>query len=219
MKGRKIVREYRHGKRKSHVAECMVIAFIIVVAIIVGMKVMHIGPFYEPDLSVPEWVTQDFLTPNEYSRPQKPLGKVNNIVIHYVGNPGTTAKNNRDYFENLKDTHTTKASSHFIIGLEGEVIQCIPLNEYSYASNGRNGDTISIETCHLDELGQYTSDTYQSMVRLSAFLCDKYRLTEEDLIRHYDVTGKLCPRYFVDHEDAWQQFKKDVGIALKNKDF
>ena len=87
------------------------------------------------------------------------------------------------------------------------------------ASNDRNGDTISIETCHLDELGQYTSDTYQSMVRLSAFLCDKYRLTEEDLIRHYDVTGKLCPRYFVDHEDAWQQFKKDVGIALKNKDF
>ena len=128
-------------------------------------------------------------------------------------------KKNRDYFENLKDTHTTKASSHFIIGLEGEVIQCIPLNEYSYASNDRNGDTISIETCHLDELGQYTSDTYQSMVRLSAFLCDKYRLTEEDLIRHYDVTGKLCSRYFVDHEDAWQQFKKDVGIALKNKDF
>ena len=207
--------DYKKKRKRGHVAEAIVVLFIVIIAIVVGMKVMELGPFYQPDTSVPDWVTAGLLTPNEYSRPQKPLGKVKNIVIHYVGNPGTSAKNNRDYFEGLKDTHTTKASSHFIVGLDGEVIQCIPLDEYSYASNDRNGDTISIETCHLDEAGVYTEATYQSMVRLTAFLCDKYHLTEDDLIRHYDITGKLCPRYFVEHEDAWKQFQMDVGKALK----
>ncbi|MFR8033706.1 MAG: N-acetylmuramoyl-L-alanine amidase family protein [Lachnospiraceae bacterium] len=210
---------YRSKRKRGHMAEIAVIVLIAAVAVAVGMKIFGIGPFYQPDVSVPSWVTQEFLTPNEYSRPQTPLGKVKNIVIHYVANPGTSAENNRNYFESLKDTHTTKASSHFIVGLEGEVIQCIPLDEYSYASNDRNGDTISVETCHFDETGQYTEATYQSMVRLAAFLCDKYRLTEDDLIRHYDITGKICPKYFVDHEDAWETFKQDVGAALKNKDF
>ena len=76
------------------------------------------------------------------------------IVIHYVGNPGTTAKANRNYFESLSSGETeTYASSHFIVGLEGEVIQCIPLTEIAYASNIRNEDTVAIEVCHPDETG------------------------------------------------------------------
>ena len=213
---------HRYGRkkwRKAHIAWGILILVMAAVLAVGVLKILGVGPFYRPDLSVPSWVTQEFLTPNEYSRPQTALRKVKNIVIHYVANPGTTAQNNRDYFEGLKDTHTTKASSHFIVGLEGEVIQCIPLNEYSYASNDRNGDTISIESCHPDETGQYTEATYSSLVRLSAFLCDKYRLTEEDLIRHYDITGKICPKYFVEHGEAWEQFKADVGIALESKNF
>ena len=67
----------------------------------------------------------DLLTVNEYSRPAAELKKVKGIVIHYTANPGTGASANRNYFEGLKDTHITKASSHFIIGLEGEIVQCI----------------------------------------------------------------------------------------------
>ena len=40
-------------------------------------------------------------------------------------------------------------------------------------------------------------------------------LNENDVIRHYDVTGKICPKYFVEHEDAWKQFKGDVGVKLE----
>ena len=108
----------------------------------------------------------------------------------------------------------TKASSHFIIGLEGEIVQCIPTAEISYATNHRNSDTISIETCHWKESGAYTDETYQSMVELTAWLCVKFDLTEQDVIRHYDVTGKICPKYFVDHEDAWETFKQDVGKRI-----
>lgn len=154
------------------------------------------------------------LTPNEYSRPGTKTGKIKGIVIHYTANPGATARGNRDYFESLKDTHITKASSNFVVGLEGEIIQCVPTWEVAYASNDRNEDTVSMECCHPDESGKFNQETYRSMVQLSAWLCLKFDLTEKDIIRHYDVTGKNCPKYFVENEKAWETFKKDVGKAL-----
>ena len=157
------------------------------------------------------------LTVNEYSRPGIPLEQVNGLVIHYTANPGTSAKDNRDYFERLKNSHVTKASSHFIIGLDGEIVQCIPCNEWAYASNERNEDTISIECCIPDESGEFTRQTYDSLVELVSWLCFRYSLTEEDLLRHYDITGKNCPKYYVEHEDAWNTFREDVKIYMEKK--
>lgn len=150
------------------------------------------------------------LTPNKYSRPQTALRRVKGIVVHYTANPGATAIANRNYFEGLKDSHETQASSHFVVGLDGEVVQCIPTNEWAYASNDRNKDTISIECCHPDETGQFNQATYDSLVQLTGWLCERFDLEKGDVIRHYDVTGKICPKYFVDHEDAWKQFRTDV---------
>ena len=157
------------------------------------------------------------LTVNEYSRPGIALEQVKGIVIHYTANPGTSAQDNRDYFEGLKDSHATKASSHFIIGLEGEIVQCIPCNEWAYASNERNQDTISIECCIPDESGKFTRQTYDSLVELVSWLCFRYGLTEEDLLRHYDITGKNCPKYYVEHADAWESFCEDVKIYMEKK--
>ena len=69
---------------------------------------------------------------------------------------------------------------------------------------------MSIECCHPDESGQFTDATYQSLVQLTGWLCHRFDLSAEDVIRHYDVTGKDCPKYFVEHEDAWVQFRQDV---------
>ena len=121
---------------------------------------------------------------------------------------------NRDYFNGLKDSHETEASSNFIVGLDGEIIQCVPTWEMAYASNSRNIDTVSIECCHPDETGKFTDETYRSLVQLTAWLCVKFNLTEDQVIRHYDVTGKNCPKYFVENEDAWAQFKEDVAGAF-----
>ena len=155
------------------------------------------------------------LTPNPYSRPQLKLEQVKGIVIHYTANPGTSAQANRDYFEGLKDGQGTSASSHFIVGLEGEIIQCVPTAEEAYASNNRNVDTLSIECCHPDESGQFKDVTYQSVIQLTGWLCVRYDLSPEDVIRHHDVTGKECPKYFVDHEDAWEQFRADVKDKIE----
>jgi hypothetical protein len=88
--------------------------------------------------------------------------------------------------------------------------------QQSVASNERNRDTISIEVCHPDESGQFTQAAYDSLARLTAWLCAVCGLDVEDVIRHYDVTGKLCPKYFVEHEDAWELFKKDVAAGWRN---
>ena len=159
-------------------------------------------------------VRGDLIELNPYSRPGAKIKRVNGIVIHYVGNPGTTAQNNRDYFDSLKDKQDRYASSHFVVGLNGEVIQCIPLNEESYASNNRNYDTISIEVCHPDESGKFKKATYQSVVNLTAYLCNMFDLDEKDVIRHYDVTRKICPKYYVEHEDAWLALKSKIGKKL-----
>ena len=94
------------------------------------------------------------------------------------------------------------------------MIQCIPLAEKSSASNDRNRDTISIEVCHPDDTGKFTDASYDRLVELTTWLCQVYGLDSSHVIRHYDVTGKECPRYFVQHEDAWEQFKLDVEEAL-----
>jgi N-acetylmuramoyl-L-alanine amidase len=161
-----------------------------------------------------DWVEQDLLPVNDYSRPGTALNEVNNIVVHYVGNPGTTAAQNRSYFSRLADSGETLASSNFLIGMEGEILACVPVNEMAYCSNWRNGDTISIECCHPDESGKFTDNTYDSLVRLTAWLCNELGLDSSDVIRHYDVTGKECPKYYVEHETAWEAFKGDVQEAL-----
>ena len=209
----------RKSRRRKQLAlrlGCMLLVGLF--AVLCVMKFLQLGPFAsryveetsaeieagKPDIDV------QLLTENDYSRPGYATGKINAIVMHYTANPGSTAQQNRDYFEGLKDSHVTQASSHFIVGLDGEIIQCVPTWEVAYASNSRNEDTVSVETCHPGEDGSYTNATYKSMVRLTAWLCLKFDLTEEDVIRHYDITEKNCPKYFVEHEDAWVKFKQDV---------
>ncbi len=162
---------------------------------------------------LPEWVVSDILPLNEYSRPGTKLDGVRGVVVHYTGNPGTTAEQNRSYYGYLADTHERKVSSHFVIGMDGKVIQCVPLDEVAYCSNNRNHDTISIECCHPDKEGEFSKATMDSLIRLLDWLAETYDLEREQIIRHYDVTGKLCPQYYVKHEDKWEHLLDRITFA------
>ncbi len=166
----------------------------------------------DPDRPV---IVEDFLTPNPYSRPGEKLPEVRNIFVHYTANPGTTAEQNRSYFENLGITGETSASAHFVIGFDGTIIQCIPLDEIGYAVKTRNYDSISIECCYQSEDGSFTQATYDSLIKLTAWLLKKYDLSPEDVLRHYDEGGKKCPLYFVEHEGAWEDFRQDLADYIR----
>lgn len=159
-------------------------------------------------------IIKEFLTPNSYSRPQKTLKKVTHIVIHWVGNPSSTAIANRNYFESLKKGKTY-ASAHYIIGLQGEIIQCMPEDEVAYHAGAANTYSIGIENCHPGQDGKFNAATYVSLISLCANICKRYKLDpEKALIRHYDVTGKICPKYYVENIGAWGQLKEDVKKLL-----
>lgn len=196
-------------------------------------------------------IREKFLTPNRYSRPGIPLKRVTKIVVHYVGNPNTSAIANHNYFENLKAQIPDKTgtyclnkdgtyqmykgqkvklrwvSSHFLVGLGGEIIQNIPLDEWSYCTNQANGYSISIECCHPDASGKFTAATEKSLAELCAYLCKQLDLDpKKDIIRHYDVTGKQCPLYWspTKYQSAevanarFAAFKKRVAYILGDGD-
>lgn len=205
-------RRRRAETRKKMIVGAMALmaALGVVLWLTSGSQSQSVAGKENKNVAQPTWIDEQLIQTNGSARRGKKLEEVKNIVIHYVANPGTTAKQNRDYFNN----DDTKVSAHFVVGLEGEVIQCIPLDEISSATNDRNVDTVSIEVCHPDESGKFADATYESVVKLTAWLCKKYNLTQNDVIRHYDVTGKDCPKYYVEHPAAWKQLQEDIGKEI-----
>ena len=171
------------------------------------------------DEKMNELITKKYLSIHKNSRPGYKLWSVKNIVVHYVANPKTTALQNWKNFENNKPN----TSAHFIIDLDGSILQCMPLNEVAWAIGTTEGNytTISIECCHPDSTGKFTDATYESLVKLVSWLCAKFDLTEKNVKRHYDyprtnssgVTWhKYCPIYFVNNPEKWEEFKDDLYI-------
>jgi len=211
----------RRRLRPQFVLLCILAALVLANSVLLVLRLAGGAGAEAAGVAVPDYVTADFLPKNRYSRSGSTLRNIKGVVIHYVGNPGTSAQANRNYFASLAlGRNKTYASSHFIVGLEGEVVQCIPLTEIAYASNDRNGDTVAVEVCHNDETGIFSPVTYARTVELTAWLCRQFALDPaEDVIRHYDVTGKRCPLYYVEQPQAWDAFRADVaaGVAAQEE--
>jgi N-acetylmuramoyl-L-alanine amidase len=77
-------------------------------------------------------IIEDYLTPNPYSRSQEKLHNVKGLVVHWVANPNTTARNNRNFFENRKLGNSGYGAAHDIIDLNGDLIRCLPYNEVAF---------------------------------------------------------------------------------------
>ncbi|MDR0474114.1 MAG: peptidoglycan recognition protein family protein [Treponema sp.] len=179
-------------------------------------------------------IQRNLLTANPFSRPGKTLADAKAIVIHWVENAGSTAKQNRDYFESLKsqapgDPKARYASAHFIVGLEGEAIQCVPCEEMAYHVGAQsytaeasdrlgsypNNRTIGIELCHPKNDGRFNAETLSTAAELCALLCIQFGIDPaQGIWTHHGITGKNCPKWFVDHPEEFEGFKRDVAIAI-----
>ena len=69
----------------------------------------------------------------------------------------------------------------------------------------------------LDQDGKFTDATYQSLLKLLGWLMEEYNLDVSDVKRHYDAGGKLCPLYYAEHEDAWEQLKQDLSDYISGE--
>lgn len=238
---RAIQKRRRARRRRAYfyraIACAMVLGCTVLVVMMLGMVYEGVQQWKEKDntkdssfVSIPVFseigkskieapeISTNLLEVNDYSRPGTKLKKVKSIFVHYTANPGTSAVQNRSYFANLPITKERSASAHYIIGYEGEIIQCIPSDEQAFAVISRNEDSLSIECCYLDkEEGKFTQETYDSLVHMLAWLLQEYNLKSSDILRHYDCGGKLCPLYYVEHEDAWEQLLADVDAYEEQK--
>lgn len=172
-----------------------------------------------------------YINKNKYTRPGSKLVGVRAILIHWTANPGASAANHKTYFGN--GAGGRYASAHIFVD-EKETLCIIPLNEVAYAANetgyskiaklrgnfgytngNANGCTISVEMC-VEKNGTISTTVEAKTVKIVAELCKKYGLTEKDVYRHYDVTGKSCPTPFIGNE-RFAKFKDKVKSELNGK--
>jgi len=157
----------------------------------------------------------DLLLDN-YNRPRTNLKELRAIVVHWTANKniGANAVANRNYFNTkpyIKDQNEKKvfASAHFIVD-DRRIVRCIPENEVAYHCGAKvykplvanqlrvppgdspNNYTIGIEMC-VNADGDF-SITRQNTIELLSHLLNKYRLTTQNVYRHFDITGKECPK-------------------------
>lgn len=181
---------------------------------------------------------EDLIPINEYSRPGTPLRLVRNIVVHYTGNPGASAANHVTYFgksmieQNIKiiaeanrlpspqkEEHlklVRYASAHLFVD-PGDAVLIIPLDEMSYHASQANPYSIGIELC-IEKDGSFHPDTVRRSAAIVAEMCKRYGLNPlRDVIRHYDVTGKICPKPYVDDPAAWEAFRQAVDRAMRGE--
>jgi N-acetylmuramoyl-L-alanine amidase CwlA len=168
-------------------------------------------------------VLNRMLEKSEYSRNGVRISErgIKGIVIHAVDNPGISAMEQRNYYNSLGTTRSNHLSSHFVVDLDGKIVQCIPVNEQALANGARNGDTLAIDFCYPDETGEPGMFTRSSLVKLTAVLVKRLGLTADGILRHSDITsvdGIDCPKFF-QNEDEWRKFKEDVmaQVALLKK--
>ena len=126
-------------------------------------------------------------------------GKVEYIVIHYTGIPNDTAENNAVY----SAREYTGVSAHYFVD-EREVWQSVRDEDTAYHCGStrpkhpacRNYNSIGVEMC--DSVGTVPAATRERTAAFVRELMDRYGVPVENVLRHYDVTGKRCPAPWVD---------------------
>ena len=169
-----------------------------------------------------------------------PERKIDYIAIHYTAGTVSTrgaAENTAAYFA----SRNAKGSADFIVDDE-TVVQYNPdpENRYCWAVGdknlrpcrlykvARNDNTVSIEICSRNTTGQVraandlswklTDAAVENALELTAWLMERYGVPLENVVRHYDISGKLCPGVYgwnpdSGSEDAWAAFKERLEEA------
>lgn len=168
------------------------------------------------------------LTP--YNHNEGTIDRIMYIVIHYVGATGGAEANCRWYAGGSRG-----ASAHYFVDFDGSVWQSVEDKDIAWHCGAksyvhpecRNANSIGIEMCVRNNGSRmdtshdwYFEDaTVQSAIKLTRDLMDKYNISADHVIRHYDVTGKICPNPYVynDGNHTWEQFKAAIATPQQSQ--
>ena len=149
------------------------------------------------------------------------------LVYHFTANDGDKAVNNGRYFGNNANL---KASAQYFVD-DDVIVQSVEDEYVAYAVGGKklsgnggkyhgvctNYNSINIELCDTNKNGKLdlSNKTRENAIELGKTLVKKYGIPKERVIRHYDVTGKNCPAYFVKDEKSWKEFVNEIFETKK----
>ncbi len=158
----------------------------------------------------------------------RPLSAIRYLVIHYTANQWDSAESNGRYFQN----NIVKASANYFV--DSDSLVCSVPDEifawhcggglqgaagHSFFKTCNNYNSIGIEICDDVNDGRIrpTEKTLENTRLLAAALMKKYDIPIENVIRHWDVTGKICPAYFIGDENtetgrAWLAWKDELEV-------
>lgn len=172
------------------------------------------------------------LTPYNFTD-KNDTSRIKYVVIHYVGALGDAEANCRYYASKY-----IGASAHYYVGFDGSVYQSVEDEDIAWHCGAksyvhpeaRNSNSIGIEMCvrKKDTKSQGAEDkdwyfedaTVQAAAELTRELMKKYGVPADRVIRHYDVTGKICPNPYVYNQGAhtWEEFKKLLEGQASDED-
>lgn len=150
------------------------------------------------------------------------------IVIHYTGNSSDLARSNANFFSPA-GSNTRSAGAHYFVD-KTSIYASVPELRVAWSvgdsgtatAGGRkfkgictNSNSISIEMCSNSSM--IHEDTIRNTIDLIVDLMKRYNVPEDHVIRHFDVSGKLCPGWvgwYGVSASAWDIFKAQLHGAL-----
>jgi N-acetylmuramoyl-L-alanine amidase CwlA len=181
----------------------------------------------------------DHVQINEFSRSGDELLRLQAIVVHYTANPHANAEEHQEFFDGSDGGGGRYAGAHIFVDKD-EAVEVIPLNEVGYHANDGGTDrlklsalkatapfypegnanllTVGIEMC-IEEDGTFHPATIERTIAVIRVLQDRFeqlRDTKNRVVRHFDVTGKICPKPYVDDPAAWNEFLDAIDkVSIK----
>lgn len=127
---------------------------------------------------------------------------IDGMAVHYTAT-GASAHNNLVYFSRPG----AQASAHLFVDKDGAIRQSVRLEDTAWAVGNfaENQRTVSVEVVSAGE--DFTDAQVTALAEIWEHLRAAYGVTR--LIRHYDVTGKLCPAPYVD-AGKWATLKARI---------
>lgn len=166
-------------------------------------------------------ITRDYIKHGN-ARSGQQIPKVKFIVSHDIGKGGSTAYQNRTYFNN----HQPSASAHTFID-DKYILEIIPLWEkawhvrYNVPTDNikfgadANNAAIGVELCHGGNIN--FNEAYKRYVWYHAYLCKTFHLNpRKDIVAHseLDPGRRSDPQHALNPRGiSWEQFINDVAEA------
>lgn len=149
--------------------------------------------------------------PKGANNPDRPI-KPDTIVIHYSGGACVSAET---LARCLVNNNANNVSANYCVD-EKDIICTIPPGYMSYGVTGHNNHIINIEVCYTDPAGRFELNTIANIRRIVKKCMRDFNIPADKVVRHYDLTGKKCPWYYVDNPSEWTRLHRMItkGVVL-----